>query len=84
MEREIVERDGLDVRKAVAICKASGLSQFQLKALESGSTSTTSDLSHLDAVRKETIGQESDNSSEIFLSVEGIIQRDVLPSQEIV
>ena len=50
-EREIVERVGLDLtlEKAVAILKASELSQFLLKELECGSTSMTSDL---DAVKK--------------------------------
>ena len=47
-ERLLREMD-LTLEKAVAICKASELSQFQLKELESGSTSTAGDL---DAVRK--------------------------------
>ena len=48
-ERLLREID-LMLEKAVAICKASELSQFQLKALESGSTNKTSNL---DALRKE-------------------------------
>ena len=72
-EREIVERVGLDLtlEKAVAILKASELSQFLLKELECGSTSMTSDL---DAVRKNVKGQETGNSFEIVIRVGGIVQ----------
>ena len=41
----------MTLEKAVAICKTSELSQFQLKVLEFGSTSTTNDLY---AVKKES------------------------------
>ena len=58
LREQLLREMDLTLEKAVAICKASGLSQFQLKALESGSTSKTSDLDGVRKTSKRTIDRQ--------------------------